>query len=63
MLSFSVIHPMPNGDTFHFSSHHSEAGANLKIETLKREFKNHPEKFDSWFNPKHLYIRDNFPNK
>lgn len=39
MLRFSVIHPMPNGDTFHFSSHHSEAGANLKIETLKREFK------------------------
>lgn len=33
MLRFSVIHPMPNGDTFHFSSHHSEAG--VRTRTLK----------------------------
>lgn len=59
MLRYSVMHPMPNGDIFQFSSHHSMAGAEHKIKLLEGQYRNHPDRFESWFNPKNLKIRDN----
>lgn len=60
MLRFSVIHQMPNGDTFHFSSHHNEFKARIRIKELKSKYKNHQDQFEKWFDPKKLEIRDNF---
>ena len=63
MLRYSVIHPMPNGDIFQFSSHHDMTAAELKITRIKAEYRKHPERFNTWFNPLYLGIRDNFRNK
>ena len=59
MLEFSIIHPMPNGDIFHLSSHHSKELAGAARLRIEQRFRAHPEKFDSWFQPNLLEIRDN----
>lgn len=62
MLRFSVIHTMPNGDTFNFSNHHTQEAAVKKVEKLKKQYRRHPEKFETWFCSCMLRIRDNVKN-
>lgn len=58
MLRFSIIHPTPDG-TFHFSSHHSQYTAKQRIKQLKAKYRKNPEKFEKWFDPNLLQVRDN----
>ena len=62
MLRFSVIHPMPNGDTFNFSNHKTEKSAKTKVKKLRSQYRNHPDRFETWFCPLLLKIRDNVKN-
>lgn len=62
MLRFSVIHQMPNGDTFNFSNHKTKELAEKRIERLTNEYRRHPEKFETWLDPSLLKVRDNVKN-
>lgn len=59
MLRYSLIHPMPNGDTFHISSHKMLDAALYKLYKVKLSSTRHPEKFEKWFDYRKIYIRDN----
>lgn len=63
MLRYSLIHPMPNGDTFHISSHKEIKSAFNKMLRVKVNFWRHPKKYDNWFEPKKICIRDNQTGK
>lgn len=59
MLRYSLIHPMPNGDTFHISSHKMLGNTLYKLYKVKLSSTRHPEKFEKWFDYRKIYIRDN----
>lgn len=59
MLRYSLIHPMPNGDTFHISSHKMFGDALYKLNRVKLSSTRHPERFEKWFDYRKIYIRDN----
>lgn len=63
MLRYSLIHPMPNGDTFHISSHKSLELALNKLYKLKLSYVRHPERFEKWSDYRKIYIRDNSNGK
>lgn len=62
MLRYSLVHPMPNGDTFHISSHKNVGYALNKLNRVKISSTRHPEKFEKWFDYRKIYIRDNLAN-
>lgn len=63
MLRYSVVCPMPSGDTLHLSSHHTQVRAQAKIAELKRTERKEPmklgERYGWWFSCDKLSIRDN----
>lgn len=62
MLRYSLMHPMPNGDIFHISSHKMLGSALDKLNRVKLNSTRHPERFEKWFDYRKIYIRDNLAN-